>query len=277
MKKSVFLSILFFMFLAVPVFCQEQDSTLVNVLGDLGVNKVLAWAILGVVGFVLGHFAIPEKWTSILAIVQKVLQVIVTALDWINEKSNRLSKSQRAKFIPKYTPEAKAKRRFLSGKIILIAIILSGVGLSLQGQNHPFRIYPFKSDNISAPGDLVSAPGINIDSSLFFGASVSFDVFMKEIKTGDYAIGVIPGVGYGIKYAPAWNPFKTESFMSLDLFLQAALDNEADSRYFKIRVIPSLGILDWFHVGYGWMHGIGLNGNPNINSGIVVFSITRTI
>jgi len=166
MKKSVFLSILFLMFLAVPIFCQEPDSTLVNVLGDLGVNKVLAWAILGVVGFVLGHFAIPEKWTSILAIVQKVLQVIVTALDWINEKSNRLSKSQRR--------EAKAKRRFLSGKIILIAVILSGVGLSLQAQNHPFRIYPFKSDKISAPGDLVSAPGIDIDSSLFFGASVSF-------------------------------------------------------------------------------------------------------
>lgn len=278
MKNKIILSVTFLFLLAAPIFCQEADSTLVDVLGDLGVSKVLAWGILGVLGFVLGHFAIPEKWTSILAIIQKILEAIVVALDWINEKTNKLSKSQRAKFTPKYTREPKAKRRFLSGKVIIIAVVLSGIGLSLQAQNHPFRVYPFKTASklIAAPGP-DAYPGFKIDSTVFFGASVSFDVFIKEIKTGDYEVGVIPGVGYGLKYAPAWNPFKTESFLSLDLFLQAALDNEAESRYFKIKVIPALGFLDWFHVGYGWMHGIGLKGTEDINSGIFVFSITRTI
>ena len=163
-------------------------------------------------------------------------------------------------------------------KVIVIGVILSGLtlGLTAQERKHPFRIYPFKSKDLQISNQLQTKASI-IDSTFFFGASVSFDVFTKEMKSGDYAIGAIPGVGYGIKWNPRWNPVKTASFMSLDLYASAKLDNSDEARYFDIKLLPMIGILDWLHIGYGPMFRLGVNGTPGYNDAIFAVTISKTL
>ena len=52
---------------------------------------------------------------------------------------------------------------------------------------------------------------------MYFSPSISFEAFTKEKYSGEYQIGIIPGVGYGLKY----NPFKwkTDYLVGIDVLL----------------------------------------------------------
>jgi hypothetical protein len=142
-----------------------------------------------------------------------------------------------------------------------------------------FRIYPFskKTETIINPG--VMKMGIEMafkDSTLFLSPSVAFDVFSKENDTGEYAIGIIPGIGYGLK----WNPWKwkTDYLLGIDVFAQAALSTQdGNTKYFNIRFLPTLTILNWVHIGYGPMWKVGLNGTSNISTSVFTFGITKSL
>jgi hypothetical protein len=114
------------------------------------------------------------------------------------------------------------------------------------------------------------------DSTLFLTPSIAFDVFSKENDTGEYNIGIIPGVGYGLK----WNPYKwkTDYLIGIDVFAQAALDNSGGTaKYFNVRILPTFTLLNWIHIGYGPMWKIGVNGTSNINTSVFTLGITKSL
>jgi hypothetical protein len=169
-------------------------------------------------------------------------------------------------------------------KILLLGIILSGIGLIASAQKvHPLRWYPFEKKDNFALKSIQS--GYSKDSALFFGASVAYDVFIKEIKSGDYNIGTMPGFGYGIKWNPKKNPFGTASLLSFDIFGETKLDKEiitgteipTTAKYFNIKLLPMIGILDWVHVGYGPLFKVGVNGNKGYTDWMFAISISKTL
>jgi hypothetical protein len=199
----------------------------------------------------------------------------------------KTKETNRATFLArKAEKEAMAKRFSSAPKILLIAVILSGMSLAGYAQkSHPFRIYPFK---VNQPTELVlGANGSKIDSTFFFGASVGTELFTKQIKSGEANFQVMPGVGYGLKWNPKWNPIqKSKSFLSLDLFLKAKqskdelLDAETSTlgKYFDINVSPMIGVWDWFHIGFGPLFRIGTNkATPNYTDWVLSLSISTII
>lgn len=194
----------------------------------------------------------------------------------------KTKETNRALLLDRKAAEAFDKKRHAPvSKILIVAVILSGLSLSLSAQQkHPLRIYPFMK---SQPVELRGITNPQVDSTFFFGASVATELFTKEIKSGESAFGVMPGAGFGLKWNPKWNPIKTKSFLSLDLFAQAKqskdefIDQETatgiTSKYFDIKLTPMLGIFDWIRAGYGPLFRIGTNKN---SQGYVdwVFSIS---
>lgn len=119
----------------------------------------------------------------------------------------------------------------------------------------------------AAPGaDPVPAAGtVALSGSWWFSPSVGFDVFTYDLKTHAYSVGIIPGIGYGLKYKPAsWTA--TEAIFALDLFVQAGLLDETNTvpggKYFSIQAIPIVTFLDWVSVGFGPDALLGISTAP---------------
>jgi hypothetical protein len=181
--------------------------------------------------------------------------------------------------------DANAAKLFKANNTLTLILLMSLFTISVNAQKvHPLRIYPFKHSEVNTDKALFKAP-VTVDSTFFFGASVAYDVFLKEMKSGDYSIGTMPGFGYGIKWDPKKNPFHTSSVLSLDLFAETRLDKEiltdtetpTVAKYFNIRILPMLGILDWIHVGYGPLFKIGVNGNKGYTDWVFSISISKTL
>jgi len=246
MKKL--LSIMFLVALSMAAFCSTADSSARAALVSFGISPTVAWVIVGVIGVVLGHVAIPNKLASVLY----YIQVIIT---WINEKTNN----------------GQAKNFYKKPAIILALISLSLGAANAQIGVH--RWYPFtKITNLQAATGTISIS--NTDSTLYFGPSASVTVFSLETKTGNYELGVVPGVGYGIKYNPyLWS----KPLLSLDVYLQAGLTTLSGNKYFKTQLLPVIGVLGWGYVGYGYCWRIGVDGASNNNSGVLVIGANINI
>jgi len=265
MKKIILLTIMFFAVLF-SIAAQVTDST-ATVTYNFGDSLV--------------EFLKGNMWTLIFA-------VLYFVSEWIGETDSIPEGSIWRKLLNWALAFAKKKgtlsskmRKFT--KILILGFILSCVGMSANAQKHHIlRVYPFKTMQTQNLKDVRST---NIDSTIFFGASVGFDVFLKEQKSGDYSIGAIPGVGYGFKWDPKWNPVKkTASLLSLDIFTEAKLDKEildteipTTAKYFNIRILPMVGLFDWVHIGYGPLFKIGVNGNDGYTDWMFGVSISKTL
>jgi len=248
-----------------------------------------------------------ENWKAIIAVVLFFLsewfgetdifpegsiwrKVINWILAFAKKKVTESPKIKRIKRV--YNKELKAKNPtldFSKGfKVLLIGVMLSAFTFSTFAQSkHPHRWYPFskKTELVSADGLTADFPVFSKDSTIWFGPSASFDVFTKEMKTGEYTIGAIPGIGYGIK----WNPFnwKNHYLVGLDVYAQAALmdretvlNNEGietpiDARYFSVKLLPAISLLNWVHVGYGPLFNIGLKDTEGYITGVFLIGVSK--
>lgn len=169
-------------------------------------------------------------------------------------------------------------------KMLKILCLLLITTIACSAQTHPLRWYPIKAP-VATINPAAKSFGTNPnefttkDSTIYFGPSVAFDVFMKEKSSGNYTLGVIPGVGYGVKY----NPFKWKSsyLIGLDVFAQAGLSgtNGASNTfsYFDIDIVPVITLMNWIHVGYGPRFKVGLNGVPNANTWLFTIGISKAL
>lgn len=139
MKKRVFLTIglMFIAFMAILAVQpqQPQDSTVVGVLTGFGLSKSLAWIIVSVVGLILGKVW-PQKWTDPLEYIRRIVDAIAIVLQWINEKTNNLSKKQKEEIRTKsLKPNYKEMFKSRVLKLIMVGVLLSGIGLSASSQS----------------------------------------------------------------------------------------------------------------------------------------------
>ena len=100
MKKRILFSVVFAI-ISVAVFAQVQDSTVNNVLTGFGISPMLAKVIVGVLVFILGHWGIPNKWVSPLKWVEKIAYALYVVTAWINDRSDKTNKKERATFQPR--------------------------------------------------------------------------------------------------------------------------------------------------------------------------------
>jgi hypothetical protein len=281
MKKTIFISILLLV-IAVVTFGQVTDSTatVTYTFGDT-LSKFFSknlWTLIFV------GFTILSEWLGQTGKVKEG-SIYATILNWIGKfiKSKApLVQTKKAKFMT--DEQVKASKPGIIPKILILSLILSGIGFTASAQKtHPLRWYPFEKQSFSTLKSNES--GYSKDSTLFFGASIAYDVFIKEMKSGDYSIGTMPGFGYGIKWNPKKNPFGTASLLSFDVFGETRLDKEittnnevtTTAKYFNIKFLPMIGILDWVHVGCGPLFKIGVNGNKSYTDWMFAISISKTL
>lgn len=88
MKKILLLSV--FLFAIISLFAQTAaDSTAAaNIANAFDLNQSLVLSIIGGLTWLIGHFVIPKKWTSITLWLEKIVYAVYTALHWFNEKTN---------------------------------------------------------------------------------------------------------------------------------------------------------------------------------------------
>ncbi len=120
------------------------------------------------------------------------------------------------------------------------------------------------------------ASGLRADQpigKLWIGPSIGFDVFTRYAPTKEYRTGVIPGVGYGVKWRPSgWKV--TTNALALDLFLQANLvkaTTDGGFDHFDIDVLPVFTVIDWISVGFGYRRQLAVSSGSD--RGGALFSI----
>jgi len=111
-----------------------------------------------------------------------------------------------------------------------------------------------------------ASPKSSLASAIWFCPSVGFDVFTIDLKTRRYVTGIVPGIGYGLKYKPAgWTA--TTAVVAVDLFVQATLDDNSTvvpgAKYFSIEALPIVTFLDWVSFGFGLDEYVGLSTLPS--------------
>jgi len=122
---------------------------------------------------------------------------------------------------------------------------------------------------------------VNVDGSgsLWFSPSIGFDVFQIDLKTRQYVTGIVPGIGYGLKYKPV-NWTATSAVLAVDLFVQAALvDNSTatpGAKYFSIEMLPIVTLLDWVSVGFGLDEYVGVSSLPSELHWVFSFGLKKT-
>ena len=117
------------------------------------------------------------------------------------------------------------------------------------------------------------------DSTLWFGPSVGLDFFLRESQSGAYRAGILPGVGYGLKYKP--KSWRSGFLVGLDIFLQGSLSEEVEEHdgldYFNVDVIPVFTVMNWVGVGFGPRFKVGLNGQESTTRYLFSFGLTKAI
>jgi len=117
MKKRLIVTTLL-MLATVAAFCQVTNDQAADVLANWGVSKPLALTILAIAGVLIGKL-VPNKYADIFHYVRILF-------DWLDEHTNRLSTKQKL---------AKAQSHGKAFKMIIFAVLLSGIGISASAQS----------------------------------------------------------------------------------------------------------------------------------------------
>jgi hypothetical protein len=117
--------------------------------------------------------------------------------------------------------------------------------------------------------------------TFYFGTTIGFDAIVVDMETRNYKTGVIPGVGWGLKWRPTWWT-QSPSFIALDLFAEAAIaetnDAHSGSDVFGISILPVVTLFGWVSVGYGANIQISLDSAvPDDTHAIMSFGLKHSI
>lgn len=107
---------------------------------------------------------------------------------------------------------------------------------------------------------------ISENGDLYLALSAGFDVFSINLKSREYKLGAVPGVGYGLKYSPEWWTI-TPVLFALDVYASAGLVQNVSQldgvttnpSFFAMRILAQVTIADWIGVGFGPDIEISLN------------------
>lgn len=117
-------------------------------------------------------------------------------------------------------------------------------------------------------------------SAVWVGPSVGLNVFTIDLKTRQSQLGLIPGVGYGVKWKPAgWT--LTDDVLALDVFVQGSLLDQTSqvpgAKWFTVQLMPIVTIIDWVSVGFGFEDYIAVDSAPGGFHPIFSFGINKSL
>lgn len=180
MKKVFFLfSLLLF---SVAVFSQDLKDALVA----LGLNPTVVSLVLGLIALILGHVAVPQKWASILALLE-------AALHWINERTNRLSEKQVAR---KAAFDHELRLLKARGIIPFIALLL--LCGSLQAQS-PWGGF-FKPSDVVVKQVQSRAEVTEATNVWLFRPAVSLTALAVDFSEKPVLSHSLSSLGFGLSY-----------------------------------------------------------------------------
>lgn len=135
----------------------------------------------------------------------------------------------------------------------------------------PPKPMKFKATTLTEPG--VVQP---VGTKLWLSPSIGIDVFTRYNKNNEWRAGIIPGVGYGMKYKPA-NWTLTSNLVSLDVFVQANMV-DGSTQHFDLDVLPVITLIDWVSVGFGYRREFSTTkGVPDSGGSLISFGIRKSI
>jgi hypothetical protein len=108
---------------------------------------------------------------------------------------------------------------------------------------------------------------------VWLGLGASVNLLQIDLSTKKYVLGISPGLGFGLRWSPAWWSL-TDTFLSLDLFFNANfvnVDTTEEFDYFQLDVTPVVTIIDLIAVGFGARILISVN-SAYSNSVEAIFS-----
>jgi len=164
---------------------------------------------------------------------------------------------------------------------IYAAIVVAALGLLLARKAKadpapapsPYRSY---LSGAPAAGPTMTAAG----GQVWLGPSIGLNIFSKDLTTGTYQLGIVPGVGYGVKWRPAWYTL-TDDLLAFDLFVQASLVDQTSqtpgAKWFTISFMPILTVMDWFSAGIGPDEYIAVDSAPGGLHWVFMFGMQKSL
>jgi hypothetical protein len=118
------------------------------------------------------------------------------------------------------------------------------------------------------------------EDRVWFGVSASLNVFSLDLSTRKYSVGVSPGIGYGIRWSPAWWKV-TDTFLGLDFFLNGQLvniDTTDEFDYFKLSLTPVVTLVDAVSAGIGLSYEFSLRPSiyPDTIAAVFTFGLATS-
>ena len=151
-------------------------------------------------------------------------------------------------------------------KRLIFILSLTLLAVAGYSQEHRFRVYPFNDKTVllkdvdSTATTAIETIYFDRDSTLFFDAAGSLSVL--KFNASGYEIGVVPGVGYGLNWQPAWST-ADDQLLSLSGFLNAGLTTDGDT-YLKFSPSVLLGVWDnRLLLGVSYDIGVNVSGGDN--------------
>lgn len=159
--------------------------------------------------------------------------------------------------------ELQPKVKSMNKTLMVAAICFSLISVAGAAESQPFLSMIFVHQRVPPPpGVLLSATDRNL---FWISPSISADFISIDLDAKTYRAGVIPGVGYGVRFSPSWWT-ATASFLALDLFFSGAVQNNPDPhasgpQFFAIDVLAVLTAVDAVGVGIGLRNLIPIDGH----------------
>ena len=222
--KKLLLFTFTLLLISVAVMAQETD-TFKDQLVALGLNPTLVSLGLGLLGLILGHVAVPQKWVSILALLE-------SGLHWINERTNKLSQKQREVKAIFERELSGMKKRGIVIPITLIIMLLS-TGASAQSSWNGFlgpldKAVKEKQVALKADGEDANKP------VFMFRPAAALTAVLVEFNSDTPLSSSLSAIGFGVSYGKYTHTLDGENYCNFaingSLWTSMLIGEDADTK-----------------------------------------------
>jgi hypothetical protein len=218
---------------------------MVNTLTGVGLNSTVSWVIVTLLGLIIGHFAVPQKWASILIYVEKIALGFYTFLHWLNLKTNKVSRTQK-------TERDLELRGRLKKTLTIIALLLIVGTASAQSRWSGF-FEPVKKERLNTIQLKSSKDGIFETGAWLFRPSATLTAVAIDFSSGSVTSQSLSSVGLGVSYGKfstvEEKAYCTYSFNAL-LLTSVKIGDEQSTSLGGAVTIDAFNKLVGFGVGY---------------------------
>lgn len=222
--KKLLLFAFSLLLISVAVMAQDAD-TFKDQLVAFGLNPTLVSMVLGLVGLILGHVAVPQKWISILALIE-------AGLHWVNERTNKLSKKQKEVKAVFDKEVSFMKSRGIVIPLTLLIMLLS-TGVKAQSSWNGFlgpldKAVKEKQVSLKTDGEDVNKP------VFMFRPAASLTAVLVEFNSDTPLSSSLSAIGFGVSYGKYTPKLDGEAYCNFaingSLWTSMLIGDDADTK-----------------------------------------------